>query len=104
MYLQFEESVLTELESTIVQCTAVGGESPELFNLTLWRNHQLLAQVNGSYLNYTTTLHSYGTYTCAVGDTQNTSVLQEKGEFTQQHILLSCGVYIHNIIIVMWCV
>ena len=75
MYLQFEESILTELESTIVQCTAVGGESPELFNLTLWRNHQLLAQVNGSY---TTTPHTYGTYTytCAVGDIQNTSILR----------------------------
>ena len=74
--LAFEESTLIH---TIVECTAIDGESPELFNLTLWRNGELLAQVSGDHLTYTTSPGSYGTYTCGVDGVQNSSVLQERG-------------------------
>ena len=80
VYLIFEESVLMQTESTIVECTAIGGESPEIFNLTLWRNGELLAQVSGDHLTYTTSSGSYGTYTCDVDGVQNSSVLQERGK------------------------
>ena len=69
--LEFAETSLTALESTTVECTAVGGQSPELFNLTLWRGDQLLAQVSADHLTYTTHPQSYGTYTCAVDQLQN---------------------------------
>ena len=75
--LAFEESILIH---TTVECTAIGGESPELFNLTLWRNDELLAQINGDCLTYTTSPGSYGTYTCNVDGVQNSSVLQERGK------------------------
>ena len=74
--LAFEESTLIH---TIVECTAIDGESPELFNLTFWRNDVLLAQVSGDHLTYTTSPGSYGTYTCDVDGVQNSSVLQERG-------------------------
>ena len=76
----FEESIFIQAESTIVECTAIGGESTELFNLTLWRNDELLAQVSGDHLTYTTSPGSYGTYTCDVDGVQNSSVLQEQGK------------------------
>ena len=82
--LMFEESTLILTESTIVECTAIGGKSPELFNLTLWRNDELLAQVNGDHLTYTTSPGLYGTYICDVDGVQNSSVLQEQGK----HVIL----------------
>ena len=75
--LHFEDPVLTELDSTVVECTAVGGE---FFNLTLWWNEELVASVNGRHISYSTSSHPYGTYRCSVGDFHNTSVLLEKGE------------------------
>ena len=78
--LMFEESTLIHPAFTTVQCTAIGGESPELFNLTLWRNDELLAQVSEDHLTYTTSPGSYGTYTCGVDGVQNSSVLQERGK------------------------
>ena len=86
-----EESTLIQTESTIVECTAIGGEPPELFNLTLWRNDELLAQVSGDHLTYTTSPGSYGTYTCDVDGVQNSSVLQEQGKIiTQFFYYLMC--------------
>ena len=76
VYLMFAEFSLVQTEHTVVECTAIGGQSPELFNLTLWR----LAQGSGDHLTYTTSLGSYGTYTCDVGGVQNASVLQERGK------------------------
>ena len=64
-----------------VECIAVGGEPPDVFNLTLWRNGQLLAHTNGDHLSYRTRPHAdYGNYTCRVGDLHNTSLLAERGE------------------------
>ena len=63
-----------------VECIAVGGEPPDAFNLTLWRNGQLLAHTNGDHLSYSTRPHDYGNYTCRVGDLHNTSLLAERGE------------------------
>lgn len=76
VHLNFIKSTV---ETTTVECTAIGGESVELFNLTLWRNDQLLAQVNGDYLSYATRPQSYGQYTCAVDGLQDSSILQERG-------------------------
>ena len=78
--LDFAESILTELETTTVECTVRGGSGNT--DLTLWRNDELLAQVNGDYLLYTTTPRSYGNYTCAVSGTRNSSVLYERGMYT----------------------
>lgn len=78
--LHFREPVLTELESTVVECTAVGGDPPEAINLTLWWNEELVAHVNGSHLSYSTSPYPYGTYRCSVGDVHNTSILLERGE------------------------
>ena len=77
--LHFQQPSLPQGESTVVECTAVGGEPREAFNLTLWRNNELLTSVNGECLTYTTQSHLYGTYTCAVGNIQNSSILQERG-------------------------
>ena len=41
VYLHFGESVLTPLESTTLNCTAVGRS--DAYNLTLWKNNRLLA-------------------------------------------------------------
>ena len=79
MYLRFAESTLIQTQSTTMECIAIGGASPELFNLTLWRNDVLLAQVSGDHLTYTTSPGLYGTYTCDVDGVQNSSVFQEQG-------------------------
>ena len=94
MNLVFEETTLIHPAFTIVQCTAIDGESPELFNLTLWRNDELLAQVSGDHLTYTTSPGLYGTYTCGVNGVQNSSVLQERGKHvtTMYAIILKCCV------------
>ena len=93
--LVFEETTLIHPAFTIVQCTAIGGESPELFNLTLWRNGELLAQVSGDHLTYTTSPGSYGTYTCDVDGVQNSSVLQERGKVITHFYYLMCYICIN---------
>ena len=94
VHLTFAQSSLTQLESNSVNCSAIGLESSEPFNLTLWRNDQLLAQVSGDYLSYRTPPHSYGTYTCVVDGLQDSAVLQEKGTYNYP---LYCHAY--NIIL-----
>ena len=76
VYLHFGESVLTPLESTTVNCTAVGRYA---YNLTLWKNNRLLASNSGNSLIYSTQPSQYGTYRCAVDSVHNTSLLSEKG-------------------------
>ena len=49
VYLHFGESVLTPLESTTVNCTAVGRSDP--YNLTLWKDNRLLVSTPLSHLN-----------------------------------------------------
>ena len=90
MNLTFAES-LTEPDT--VQCTAIGGESPELFNLTLWRNDEVLAQVSGDHLTYTTSPGLYGTYTCGVDGVQNSSVLQERGKYQKVSVIKISGIH-----------
>ena len=77
--LHFQQSSLTLGESTVVECTAVGGEPREAFNLTLWRNNEFLTGVNGDRLSYSTEHNPFGTYRCAVGNIQNSSVMLERG-------------------------
>ena len=77
VYLHFGESVLTPLESTTVNCTAVGRS--DAYNLTLWKNNRLLASNSGNSLIYSTQPSQYGTYRCAVDSIHNTSLLSEKG-------------------------
>lgn len=77
--LQVQQLALTTNESTSIECSVVGGGPRESFNLTLWRNTQLVDKVTGDYLSYVTRFHPYGTYTCAVGGIANSSMLQERG-------------------------
>ena len=77
VYLHFGESVLTPLESTTVNCTAVGRSYT--YNLTLWKDNRLLAFNSGNSLIYSTQPSQYGTYRCAVDSVHNTSLLSEKG-------------------------
>ena len=87
--LDIGDPVLTELESTAVECTAVdmGGEPTEAF-LTLWWNEELIAHVNGSHLSYSTSPYPYGTYRCSAGDIHNTSILFERGECIKKLVML----------------
>ena len=78
--LSYQQSVLTGGESTVVECTAIGGEPREAINLTLWRGDELLAQVSGDHLNYSTESYAHGAYRCAVGSIHNTSILHERGK------------------------
>ena len=69
--------MLTPLESTTVNCTAVG--SSDAYNLTLWKNNRLLASNSGNSLIYSTQPSQYGTYRCALDSVHNTSLLSEEG-------------------------
>ncbi len=51
IHLHFEEPILSQLETTTVECAIVGGEPVEVLNLTLWRNKELLAHTNGRNLS-----------------------------------------------------
>ena len=77
VHLHFGESVFTPLESTTVNCTAVGRS--DAYNLTLWKNNRLLASNSGNSLIYSTQPSQYGTYRCAVDSVHNTSLLREEG-------------------------
>ena len=79
MLLQFQQSVLTKDESTLIECNAIGGEPRDFYNLTMWKDSQQLDKVTGDYLSYHTQTHPYGAYTCAVGDIMNSSILYERG-------------------------
>ena len=78
--LHFGEPILTGFETTTVECTAVGGEPVEAYNLTLWRNGELLAHVIGSHLSHMTTPYQYGAYRCSVDNIHETAILMERGE------------------------
>ena len=80
MVLHFGEPILTGFETTAVECSAVGGEPVEAYNLTLWRNGELLAHVNGSHLSHMTTPYQYGAYRCSVDSIHETAILMERGE------------------------
>ena len=80
MVLHFGEPILTGYETTTVECTAVGGEPVEAYNLTLWRNEELLAHVNGSHLSHMTTPYQYGAYRCSVDSIHEIAILMERGE------------------------
>ena len=69
--------MLTPLESTTVNCTAVGRSDD--YNLTLWKDNRLLAYNSGNFLIYSTQPSQYGTYKCAVDSVHNTSLLREEG-------------------------
>ena len=69
--------MLTPLESTTVNCTAVGRS--DAYNLTLWKNNRLLASNSGNFLIYSTQPSQYGTYRCAVDSLYITSLLREEG-------------------------
>ena len=58
----------------------MGGEPVEAINLTLWRNEELLAHVNGSHLSHMTTPYQYGAYRCSVDSIHETAILMERGE------------------------
>ena len=96
VYLHFGKSVLTPLESTTVNCTAVGRS--DTYNLTLWKNNRLLASNSGNSLIYSTQPSQYGTYRCAVDNVHNTSLLSEEGNVIsvihQEVILYLCSLYI----------
>lgn len=79
--MNFEAPILSGMETTTVECTAVGGEGAEAFNLTLWWNGELLASTNGRHLSRVTTPYQYGAYRCNVDSVQNTFILKEKGEW-----------------------
>ena len=71
MLLQFQESAD---ESTLIECNVIGGEPRDFYNLTLWKNGLLVAEVTaGDYLSYVTQSRPYGTYTCAAGGIINSS-------------------------------
>ena len=78
VYLHFRESVLRPLESTTVNCTALGRS--DAYNLTLWKNNRLLAYDSGNSLIYSTQPSQYGTYRCAVDSVHSSSLLREEGE------------------------
>ena len=78
--LHFGEPILTGFETTAVECNAVGGEPVEAYNLTLWRNEELLAHVNGRHLSHMTTPYQYGAYRCSVDSIHETAILIERGE------------------------
>ena len=78
--LHFGKPILTGFETTTVECTAVGSEPVEAINLTLWRNGELLAHVNGSHLSHMTTPYQYGAYRCSVDSIHETAILMERGE------------------------
>ena len=78
--LHFGEPILTGFETTTMECTTVGGEPVEAINLTLWRNGELLAHVNGSHLSHMTTPYQYGAYRCSVDSIHETAILMERGE------------------------
>ena len=80
MVLHFGEPILTGFETTTVECTAVGGEPVEAINLTLWRNGELLAHVNGSHLSHMTSPYQYGAYRCSVDSIHETAILMERGK------------------------
>ena len=80
MVLHFGEPLLTVFETTTVECTAVGGEPVEAINLTLWRNEELLAHVNGRPLSHMTTPYQYGACRCSVDSIHETAILMERGE------------------------
>ena len=86
VYLHFGESVLTPLESTTVNCTAVGRYT---YNLTLWKNNRLLASNSGNSLIYSTQPSQYGTYRCAVDSVHNTSLIKEEGNLLSRHPFFS---------------
>ena len=69
--------MLTPLESTTVNCIAVGRS--DAYNLTLWKNNRLLASNSGNSLIYSTQPSQYGTYRCAVDSIHSTSLLSEEG-------------------------
>ena len=95
VYLHLGESVLTPLESTTVNCTAVGRRYAYI--LTLWKNNRLLASNSGNSLIYSIQPSQYGTYRCAVDSVHNTSLLREESNvisaihmfFGQQKVLCS---------------
>ena len=93
VYLHFGKSVLTHLESTTVNCTALGRS--DTYNLTLWKNNRLLASNSGNSLIYSTQPSQYGTYRCAVDNVHNTSLLSEEGNVIsvihQEVILYLCS-------------
>ena len=78
MVLHFGEPILTGFETTTVECTAVGGEPVEAINLTLWRNGELLAHVNGSHLSHMTTPYQYGAYRCSVNNIHETAIIMKR--------------------------
>ena len=84
VYLHFGESVLTPLESTTVNCTAVGRSDD--YNLTLWKNNRLLASNSGNSLIYSTQPSQYGTYRCAVDSIHSISLLREEGNYVLSDI------------------
>ena len=69
--------MLTPLESTTVNCTAVGRS--DAYNLTLWKNNRLLASNSGNSLIYSTQPSQYGTYRCTVDSVHSSSLLREVG-------------------------
>ena len=69
--------MLTPLESTTVNCTALGRS--DAYNLTLWKNNRLLASNSGNSLIYSTQPSQYGTYRCAVDSIHSSSLLREIG-------------------------
>ena len=90
VHLHFGESVLTPLESTTVNCTAVGRS--DAYNLTLWKNNRLLASNSGNSLIYSTQPSQYGTHRCTVDSVHNTSLLREEGNVISAiHIFIGQG-------------
>ncbi len=74
----------------MIKCVAIDAEPRDTINLTLWRNNELLAQVIGEHLSYSTELHPYGAYRCAVGNIHsNIAILHEKGNFTRKSVMSS---------------
>ena len=57
----------------------MGGEPVEAISLTLWRNGELLAHVNGRHLSHMTTPYQYGAYRCSVDSIHETAILMERG-------------------------
>lgn len=79
--LVVQQAVVMRGEFTVIWCNAIDDEqSGCTFNLTLWWNEKLLAQVLGSQLNFSSSLNPFGSYQCFIGSVQSKKiVLHERG-------------------------
>lgn len=77
IYLLLEKAVLASNELNVVECTIASGQ-PE--NISLWKNGQLLAQTNETYLQYEIMPSQFGTFSCQAGNVSNSSLVLEIGK------------------------